>query len=102
MYQSKAFTIFFPALSYQVTIEKKSYLSSLYLDVYLLNYMFISISILLASSFYLSINLNCIYLLRLTEENGVANVIRGVLDMGGGDMEDNMDWQKVVHNLFAL
>jgi len=32
---------------------------------------------------------------RLTTENGVANVIRGVLDMGGGDTEDNMDWQKV-------
>ena len=31
----------------------------------------------------------------MTAENGVANVIRGVLDMGGGDSEDNMDWQKV-------
>jgi len=32
---------------------------------------------------------------RLTAENGVSNVIRGVLDMGGGDMADNMDWQKI-------
>jgi hypothetical protein len=32
---------------------------------------------------------------RLMAENGVANVIRGVLDMGGGDTENNMDWQKV-------
>lgn len=30
---------------------------------------------------------------RLVSESGVANVIRGVLDMGGGD--DSMDWQKV-------
>eukprot|EP00088_Acartia_fossae_P066531 TRINITY_DN8255_c0_g1_i2.p1 TRINITY_DN8255_c0_g1~~TRINITY_DN8255_c0_g1_i2.p1 ORF type:complete len:1085 (-),score=304.99 TRINITY_DN8255_c0_g1_i2:578-3832(-) len=32
---------------------------------------------------------------RLMAENGVANVIRGVLDMAGGDIEGNMDWQKV-------
>jgi len=32
---------------------------------------------------------------RLTGENGVSNVIRGVLDMGGGDTADNMDWQKI-------